>query len=282
MSQGTLYVVATPIGNLDDLSPRARRILSEVDAIAAEDTRRSGKLLANFTIQSRLFSLHDHNEAEMVDGIIERLLGGESFALISDAGTPLISDPGYRLVVAAHRSKIVVSPIPGPNAAIAAISASGLATDRFAFEGFLPPKVEARRTALQSLREETRTLIFYESVHRVKNTVGDMQQILGAERAAFVGRELTKIHEQCVSDSLQNIVVMFDSGSIALKGEFVIAVAGAPHQETDQSDVAAKQLLEELMPVMPASQAVEIAVRISGLRRNAVYQLMLDAQANEL
>ena len=205
LTAGTLYIVATPIGNLLDISPRARETLQRVDVIAAEDTRHTGRLLSHFSIQNRLVSLHDHNEPEVARKLLQDLKSGLSVALVSDAGTPLVSDPGFRLVLGAHEAGIVVSPIPGPSAAIAAMSVAGIASDRFAFEGFLPAKREARRAMLKSLQADTRTLVFFESVHRIGDTLSDMCEVLGADRIAYLGRELSKhptygraeVHDTC-------------------------------------------------------------------------------------
>ena len=276
MNEGTLFVVATPIGNLDDLSPRAREVLGRVDLIAAEDTRVTGRLLSHFGIRARKTPLHDHNEEKALPKLIESLKSGNSVALVADAGTPLVSDPGYRLVRAAHDAGIVVAPIPGPSALVAALSASGLPSDRFAFEGFLPPRKGARRSRLEALKHEPRTLLFFESVHRVAETVDDMRVAFGDDRPAFVGRELSKLHEQCVSDSLQSLAGRMADGRIPLKGEFVIGVAGAEVADDAEAAVDAYRLLGELLAVMPGKQAVDIVVRVTGAGRNAVYQRMLD------
>ena len=207
---GTLFIVATPIGNLEDLTPRARKILAQVDLIAAEDTRHTGRLLFSIGVKARLLALHDYNEEKAVSGVIAALESGQSVALVSDAGTPLVSDPGYRLVRAAHESGITVSPIPGPSALTAALSAAGLATDRFCFEGFLPAKRGARQQALSSLCHEPRTLIFYESVHRIADALEDMCRAFGDERPAFIGRELTKMHEQCIQGTLGSLRAKVD------------------------------------------------------------------------
>jgi len=203
---GTLFIVATPIGNLEDLAPRARQTLANVDLIAAEDTRRTGRLLSHFGIKTRLYALHDHNEEESAESLVAELANGRSVALVSDAGTPLLSDPGYRLVRAAHRDGVPVSPIPGPSALTTALSVAGLPTDRFCFEGFLPAKAKARRAVLVSLVNEPRTMIFYESVHRIEKTLEDLVSIFGAGRPAFVGRELSKVYEQCVQARLDELL----------------------------------------------------------------------------
>ena len=188
---GTLYIVATPIGNLDDLTPRARQTLADVDLIAAEDTRHTGRLLSHFGVKTPQKALHDHNESKLVPVLIEELLRGKNVALVSDAGTPLVSDPGYRLVVVAHENGIAVSPIPGASAVTAALSAAGLPTDRFCFEGFVPSKRTARQAWLRMLVAETRTIVFFESVHRIRESFSDMLDVFGGDRRAFVGREIS-------------------------------------------------------------------------------------------
>ena len=225
MDSGTLFVVATPIGNREDLTPRARQILNDVDLIAAEDTRHTRRLLSHFNINTRQIVLHDHNEDVSVHKLISILKGGKSVALVSDAGTPLISDPGYRVVCAAHDENIPISPVPGASAVTAALSVAGLPTDRFCFEGFLPNKKVARINRLKQLRNETRTIVFYESVHRIKDTIRNLNEVMGAERNVFLGRELSKIYEQCVSTTLANIQDMIWDGRIATKGEFVIVIS---------------------------------------------------------
>ncbi|MDH3848148.1 MAG: 16S rRNA (cytidine(1402)-2'-O)-methyltransferase, partial [Gammaproteobacteria bacterium] len=203
---GTLFVVATPIGNLEDLSPRARQTLAEVDLVAAEDTRHTGRLLSHLGLKTRQFALHEHNEARAAQVLIEQLKDGKSVALVSDAGTPLVSDPGYRLVQAAHAHGIAVSPLPGPSAVTAALSVSGLPTDRFGFEGFPPAKQAARRKWLQARADDQRTLLFFEAVHRIAATLADMVDVFGAGRQAFLGRELTKLHEQSRRASLGELL----------------------------------------------------------------------------
>ena len=271
---GTLYIVATPIGNLDDLAPRARQTLVDADLIAAEDTRHTGRLLLHIGAKTPQKALHDHNENEAVPGLIEALESGKDVALVSDAGTPLISDPGYRLVQAAHERGITVSPVPGPSAAIAALSAAGLPSDRFCFEEFLPSKLKARADALKSLATEVRSMIFYESVHRVSDTVAAMIDTFGSERAAFLGRELSKLHEQCLAGTLGDIAAGLADGNIPAKGEFVLVVAGA--DETQESSLDSDALIVELAKVLPGKQAAEIAARVTGGKRNAMYQRMLE------
>jgi 16S rRNA (cytidine1402-2'-O)-methyltransferase len=272
---GTLYIVATPIGNLEDLSPRARRILADVALIAAEDTRHTGRLLSHIGVQTPLKAVHEHNESAIVDSIIAVLSDGASVALVSDAGTPLVSDPGYRLVAAARARGIEVSPIPGPSAVMAAISAAGLPTDRFCFEGFLPAKSKARVDVLRSLAHETRTLVFYESVHRIAGMLADLTRVFGAGRRAFIGRELTKLHEQTVAGTLADICDRLERGEIPQKGEFVVVVSGG---EAAGAHAIADDLARELAAVLPVRQAATIVAKVTGARRNEVYQKLLDAK----
>jgi 16S rRNA (cytidine1402-2'-O)-methyltransferase len=271
---GTLFVVATPIGNLEDLSPRARQTLAEVDLVAAEDTRHTGRLLLHLGLKTRLFALHEHNEARVAVALIEQLKDGTSVALVSDAGTPLVSDPGYRLVLAAHANGIAVSPVPGPSAVTAALSISGLPTDRFAFEGFPPAKSVARRKWLQDRAAEPRTLVFFEAVHRIGATLADMVDVFGAERQAFLGRELTKLHEQCVRASLGELLDDVSDGAIVSKGEFVIAVQGTGAAAASSIDT--DRLLAELADALPLKKAAAIAARVTGEKRNALYQRLLE------
>jgi 16S rRNA (cytidine1402-2'-O)-methyltransferase len=275
LETGTLFVVATPIGNRDDLTPRARQVLSEVELIAAEDTRHTGRLLSHFGIGTPLLAFHEHNEERRTEDLVQRLVAGSNIALVSDAGTPLVSDPGYRLVSAAHAAGIGVSPIPGASAVISALSVAGLPTDRFTFEGFLPARAEARRALLRSLATEPRTIVFLESVHKIRASLPDVAEILGAYRPGFIGRELTKMHEQCVHASLGELASMLEDKRIPAKGEFVLVVGGADRQVRDSSGVSVEELLLELLPVLPGSEAVNIAARLTGARRNDVYRKML-------
>ena len=271
---GTLFVVATPIGNLDDLSPRARETLEKVNLIAAEDTRRTGRLLSHLGVKTPLIALHDHNEAEVVGKLIDDILQGSAVALVSDAGTPLISDPGYRLVTAAHENDLRVTPIAGPSAVSAALSAAGLPTDRYCFEGFLPAKQKARRGRLAELSNETRSIVFFESVHRVRDSLADMVENFGASRAAFVGRELTKMHEQCVQAPLSDLLRQLDEGDIPSKGEFVIIVAGADAAPDTSFEVDV--LLTELGAVLPPKDAARVAAKVSGSKPNDLYARILE------
>ncbi|MGI9221372.1 MAG: 16S rRNA (cytidine(1402)-2'-O)-methyltransferase [Woeseiaceae bacterium] len=270
---GTLFVVATPIGNLEDLSPRARHTLQNVDLIAAEDTRRTGRLLSHFSVKTPLFALHDHNEDSVAAKLIEEIAAGKSVALVSDAGTPLISDPGYRLVTAAHDNRVRVVPVAGPSAVTTALSAAGLPTDRYCFEGFLPAKQNARLSRLAELGAEQRSIVFYESVHRARDSLADMLDVFGAERPAFIGRELTKMHEQCIQASLSELLRQLDEGDIPSKGEFVIIVAGAAQQRASSFEVDV--LLKELSGHLSAKDAAKIAAKVTGTKRNDLYDRIL-------
>jgi len=274
---GILYVVATPIGNLEDLTQRARQVLAAVSLIAAEDTRHTGRLLMHIGCKTRLLALHDHNEEKVADDIIAILLGGESVALVSDAGTPLVSDPGFRLLRAAHDNGVVVSPVPGASAVTAALSVAGIATDRFCFEGFLPPKQAARRERLADLVSESRTMIFYESVHRIGPFLEDLTSAFGEQRLAFIGRELTKLHEQCVQDSLCGLRERVESGDIVGKGEFVVIVAGTSDEA--ESPLEVDRLLLALQPHLAAKDAAKVAAEATGLKRNELYARLLQLKS---
>lgn len=270
---GTLFVVATPIGNREDLSPRARETLANVDLIAAEDTRHTGRLLSHFGIKTPLFALHDHNEDKVVAKLIADLHGGKSIALVSDAGTPLISDPGYRLVAAAHVEHLRVTPIAGPSAITAALSAAGLPTDRYCFEGFLPAKKKARRDRLAGLTSEPRSLVFFESVHRIRDSLEDLMAAFGAGRNAFVGRELSKLHEQCVQATLAELLRQVDEGDIPSKGEFVVIVSGS--EETQSMSLGVDKLLRDLAEHLPPKTAAKIVANATGESRNDLYERLL-------
>lgn len=274
---GTLFIVATPIGNLEDLTPRARQTFAEVDLIAVEDTRHTGRLLSHFGVKTRLLALHEHNEEKVVANVIAMLESGQSVALVSDAGTPLLSDPGFRLVRAAHQHKVKVSPVPGASAVTAALSVAGLPTDRFCFEGFLPAKKAARVAALDSLGCENRTLVFFESVHRIADTLGDMCDAFGAQRLAFIGRELTKMHEQCIQGSLQSLRADVVDQTIVGKGEFVIVVAGC--DEVSGTSLEVDRLLKALADRLSAKDAAKVAAEATGLKRNEVYKRLLEMRS---
>jgi len=278
VSQGILFVVATPIGNLEDMTPRARQVLADVDLIAAEDTRHTGKLLSHFGIKTQQIALHDHNEERATERVVDELQHGRSVALVSDAGTPLISDPGYRAVRRARDMGISVLPVPGACAATAAMSVAGLPSDRYNFEGFLPAKGESRRSVLRNLARESCTLVFYESVYRIADCIDDMRGAFGDSRKAFVAREISKLHEQYVRGDLAKIAGMLESGEIVKKGEFVVVVAGTDQDADEPAGIASQDLLVELMGLVPGKQAVEIVSRLSGRRRNEVYREMLALQ----
>jgi len=266
----TLYVVATPIGNLADLTPRAQDVLRSVAAICAEDTRRSGQLLAHFGIQQPLVALHDHNEEVLAQRIVARLQAGESLALVSDAGTPLVSDPGYRLVRAARAAGIRVSPVPGACAAIAALSVAGLPSDRFTFEGFLPAKSSARRERMGRLASETRTLVFYESSHRIAESLADMRSVFGDDRIAVIARELTKMFETVLDGTLAELHAQVEADDNQRKGEFVVMVQGAGDDEEAQL-IEGRRLYAKLSEHLPPSTAAKLAAEISGAPRKALY-----------
>ncbi len=274
--KGVLYVVATPIGNLEDLSPRAQRVLAAVDHVAAEDTRHSRRLLQHYGIARPLVSLHEHNERQAMQRVIGWLESGRSVALISDAGTPLISDPGFPLVRECHRRGIRVSPVPGPSALVAALSVSGLPTDRFCFHGFLPRQQAARRERLQQLCGEPFTLVFYESAHRIAGCLADMAEILGADRSACLARELTKQHEEILPAPLGELAGMVATDPLRRKGEFVVGVEGAPGAGRAPRMPEADQVLELLLEELPLRQAVALASRITGENRNRLYRRALE------
>jgi len=271
VSSGCLWVVATPIGHRDDLSARAVETLRGVAVIAAEDTRHSRPLLLHHGVDTPLIALHEHNEREVVDAIVRRLLAGESVALISDAGTPLISDPGFRLVRAARTAGIRCAPVPGACAAIAALSVAGLPSDRFVFEGFLPPKSAARRARLQELAGDTRTLIFYESSHRVAESLTDMQAIFGAEREAVLARELTKLFETVIGEPLAELAARVSSDPDQQRGECVLLVAGCG-EEVDARLAEGRRVFTVLREELPPAKAAKLAAAISGAPRKLLYE----------
>ena len=274
VESGALYVVATPIGNLEDISARALRVLREAHCIAAEDTRHTGRLLAHFGIQTPLLSLHEHNERDRLESIVARLREGQTIALVSDAGTPLISDPGFPLVRELRRQGLQVIPVPGPSSLLAALSVAGLPTDRFVFEGFLPAKAAARRERLQVLAAEERTLVFLEASHRIAETLADLAAVFGAERPAVVARELTKRFEEVHSAPLEELAAWLDADPNRQKGEFVLVTQGAPvASEADTPEI--RRLLTALLSELPVSRAVVVAARLTGLRKKPLYDLAL-------
>ena len=279
---GSLYVVATPIGNLDDISARALKILREVALIAAEDTRHSARLMQHFGISTPLAACHEHNERDEGSRFITRLLAGDNVALISDAGTPLISDPGYHLVRQARAAGIAVVPVPGACALIAALSAAGLPSDRFIFEGFLPAKSVGRKARLQAVKEEPRTLIFYEAPHRILECLQDMAEVFGGERQALLAREITKTFETLKGLPLSELREFVESDSNQQRGECVVLVAGwtAPESE-DAVSSEAMRVLNLLLEEMPLKRAAALAAQITGERKNLLYQVALEKQKGE-
>jgi len=273
-STGTLYVVATPIGNLDDISPRACRVLDSVDLIAAEDTRRTRGLLSKFGIKTPTISCHDHNEARQIPGLLGRLHRGESVALVSDAGTPLLSDPGLLLVRAAHDAGVPVVSVPGPSALVAALSVAGESTDRFVFEGFLPRRTGPRRSRLKNLARETATVVLYESVHRVRDTMADLLAQFGSDRRASIVRELTKLHESVHRGTLGTLAEQL-GGEIPLKGEFVLVVAGGD-EKIGAGDEEILRVFDLVSAEVSNRTAVTLTAKILGVSRNRVYRLTRD------
>ncbi len=267
---GTLFIVATPIGNLADLSPRGLDTLRKVAAICAEDTRHTRQLLSHYGVERSLIALHEHNESEIAERIVARLQSGDSLALVSDAGTPLVSDPGFRLVAAARAAGIKVSPIPGPCALIAALSAAGLPSDRFAFEGFLPAKAGARRERLQRLAAEPRTLIFYESSHRIEDTLADAVAAFGPARPAAIARELTKLFETVLDGTLTALQARVAADPDQRKGEFVLLIQGAGDDE-DAKLIEGRRVYAKLVEHLPPSTAAKLAADLTGASRKDLY-----------
>lgn len=270
---GTLYMVATPIGNLDDISPRAVATLKSADLIAAEDTRHSQRLLNHLGISTRMQAYHEYNEEYQTGRLLARLQQGESIALISDAGTPLVSDPGYRLVEQAHQHGIRVVPIPGACAAIAAMSVAGLASDRFSFEGFPPSRQAARLSYLQALKEESRTMVFYISCHRVLATLVDMKTVFGEQRLATFAREITKTYETIRKATLDELCLWVDSDAMQRKGEIVLVLAGSVRDKS--AHPLRDEILAALVDELPVKQAAKIASRITGINKNELYEAAL-------
>ncbi len=272
VDSGILYVVATPIGNLDDISPRAREILASVELIAAEDTRRTGRLLTHFGINTRLLSCHEHNESKRVPQIIERLQAGADIALVSDAGTPLLSDPGYRLVAAAREHGLPISPVPGCSAVVAALSVAGLPADRFRFEAFLPAPRASRRKRLAELSRATETLVIFESVHRIRDTLADLAELFGSDRPAAVARELTKLNETVYRGTLAEVITAIRTDAGSSKGELTVIVAGCSTPAEPQA-LELERVLDILLEDHSATRAAAIAARITGVSRRAAYRI---------
>ncbi len=275
--RGTLYVVATPIGNLADLGPRARAVLGSVDLILCEDTRVSRRMLEHFGIHTRLLAYHDHNERRLSAVLAERLAAGESMAIVSEAGTPVVCDPGFRLLEAVHAAGLPVISVPGPCALIAALAVSGLPAERFAFEGFLPKKREARQKRLAELAREPRTLVFYEAPHRILETLADLAALFGPDRRAAIAREITKMHEETHRTTLEGLMAWLRERPERVQGEFVIVVAPADLPEPDEA--GDRRLLSILLKHLSPSQAAAAAAALSGHGRNALYRLALAMQA---
>ncbi|KPX19874.1 Ribosomal RNA small subunit methyltransferase I [Pseudomonas syringae pv. delphinii] len=276
---GSLYVVATPIGNLDDMSVRALKVLREVALIAAEDTRHSARLMQHFGISTPLAACHEHNERDEGSRFITRLLAGDDIALISDAGTPLISDPGYHLVRQARAAGVPVVPVPGACALIAALSAAGLPSDRFIFEGFLPAKAVGRRAKLELVKEEPRTLIYYEAPHRILECLQDMELVFGADRHALLAREITKTFETLKGLPLGELRAFVEADSNQQRGECVVLVAGwTQPEDEDVIGAEVRRILDLLLEEMPLKRAAALAAEITGVRKNLLYQVALEKQ----
>ena len=275
-SPGILYIVATPIGNLQDITQRALDIFAQVDLIAAEDTRHSGLLLNHYGIKKPFFALHDHNEQQKAALLVEKLQQGVHIALISDAGTPLISDPGFHVVRQCRQAGIRVVPLPGACAAITALCASGIASDRFCFEGFLPAKSKARRDKLQNLAEEPRTLIFYESTHRILETLEDVESVFGGERYVVLAREITKTWETISGDTVSRLRQWLGEDPNRTKGEMVLIIEGKPKSENIEFDGQALKALQLISRELPLKKAAAIVAELYGYKKNALYQYGLE------
>ncbi|MCJ8341113.1 MAG: 16S rRNA (cytidine(1402)-2'-O)-methyltransferase [Pseudomonadales bacterium] len=272
MSDASLYVVATPIGNLGDITHRAIEVLQSVALIAAEDTRHSARLMAHFNIKTPMISVHDHNERQRVNTIIGKLAAGDNIALISDAGTPLISDPGFILVRAVREAGFKVVPIPGCSALITALSAAGMPSNNFIFEGFLPAKRVGRKQQLQAIADDTRTVIFYESTHRILDSLADMQEVLGADRYVVIGRELTKTFETIHGAKLSELLEWVKADHNQQKGEFVVLVSGAEPPQDQGISKETLRILDLMIEELPVKQACALTAKITGEKKNALYQ----------
>lgn len=275
-STGILYIVATPIGNLQDITQRALEIFEQVDLIAAEDTRHSGLLLSHYGIKKPFFALHDHNEQQKADLLVEKLQQGSCIALISDAGTPLISDPGFHLVRKCRQAGIKVVPLPGACAAIAALCASGIASDRFCFEGFLPAKTKARQDKLQQLAKEERTLVFYESTHRILDSLADIESVFGADRYVVLAREITKTWETIMGDRIASLRQWLSEDINRTKGEMVLIVEGNVQSNEEDFSPQALKALNLIAQELPLKKAAAIVAEVYGYKKNALYQYGLE------
>lgn len=271
---GTLFIVATPIGNVDDISVRARTVLSAVAVVAAEDTRHTGRLLDRLGIKAKLLSCHEHNEAQRVPQLIARLQAGEDIALVSDAGTPLVSDPGFRLVSAVANEGLTVSPVPGCSAAMAALSIAGLPTDAVLFAGFLPSSEVRRKVRLKELSDRAETLVFYESVHRIAATLTAIAEVLGADRCVVAARELTKLHETIYRGSVEEVLAQVSADSGGNKGEYTLVIGGAA--EAPVTDGELDKVLGVLLPYLGVRQAADAAAKLLSVKKNAAYKRALE------
>ncbi|CAH0527087.1 16S rRNA (cytidine(1402)-2'-O)-methyltransferase [Vibrio hippocampi] len=276
IEQPTLFIVPTPIGNLGDITQRSLDVLQSVDIIAAEDTRHTGKLLSHFNIQTRTFALHDHNEQQKAQVLVGKLLAGESIALVSDAGTPLISDPGYHLVTQCRQAGVKVVPLPGACAVITALSASGLPSDRFSFEGFLPAKSKGRKDKFLEIAKAERTCIFYESPHRITESLADMLSVLGAEREVVLARELTKTYETIQGLPLGELVEWIEEDDNRKRGEMVLLIHGYREQSSETLPDEATRTLGILVKELPLKKAAAMTAEIYNLKKNALYKWGLE------
>ncbi|MCV2403037.1 16S rRNA (cytidine(1402)-2'-O)-methyltransferase [Marinomonas sp. C2222] len=277
--RGALYIVATPIGNLDDFSKRAEQVLRDVDYIAAEDTRHSRKLLNHFGIEAKLFSIHDHNEKDKADYVASLLDDGKNVALVSDAGTPLISDPGYHVVHALRAQDHKVLPVPGACALVAALCASGLPTDQFFFAGFVPAKSKARCDLFESWKKQSGTVVFYESTHRVYDSVKDVEKVYGDTAQLVLAREVTKTFETFLSGTASEILTKFDDDANQMRGEFVVMLHFT-EENTDESEQEIKRILGVLLEDLPVKQAAAIAAKLTGEKKNGLYKMALEMQGD--
>ena len=281
MSDSLLYIVSTPIGNLGDMTPRAIEVLRQVDVIAAEDTRHSKRLMNHFGIDTPLIPCHDHNERHQAEMIVRRMKAGETVALISDAGTPLISDPGFYLVRLVREAGFRVVPIPGACAFIAALSVSGLPTDRFYFEGFLPAKGAGRRKRIESLAAFSSTWGVYESPHRIMELLEDLETVLGGDRYIALAREITKTFETVMAGTVSDIQVVLRSDSNQQRGEFVVLIEGYKEEEDSEISPETKKMLQRLMEDLPIKKAAAVVADLTGLRKKDLYELGLEMKSGE-
>ncbi len=275
-NMGQLFIVATPIGNRGDITNRALEILSECDSVAAEDTRKTNSLLASYGLKKQIYSVHDNNEELASKKIVKKIINGYSIALVCDAGTPCISDPGYRLIKLAHEEGIKTYPIPGPTSIVAALSASGLASDRFCFEGFLHSKSEKRKSRLKNLARETRTIIFLISVHKIEENIKDIISVFGGQRQCFLAREMTKLHEQYIRTDLNHLYISLKKDEIKKKGEFVLVLEGVKEKNETPDILLAKKIYEELSGVLSNNKLINLIMKITELKRNDTYELLLN------